>query len=356
MPFTSLKGSNLSPIDNASIPVNPNFTFLLRPDIYHPLSQLEIPLAFRSEFPSLSPEDSLESALLTLDGLLEHGHFLLAAHFSATILTSTLIAPGDYSEIFSLLYTRLACLELTGNTVLASQEAKALEDLNSAFYYSDSNLNVQGDVADHKDHARSPHIVPWHLRLIAVRLQSIGFGDARRGITGLYELGLEARKQIALPEIGYEEKALWKERLADLGVRVVNALVEMGDLDAARRSLTSMRSPSNQDQWGIISRMALLNLRIGDIEAARKLIKGSSQLSEGVLGPLLDMAEGQYEDAASGWKTLQEKHKGKKDDEALITQNLAVCLLYLGKQNEVHSIQHVVLNYMEEYANISAVS
>ncbi|TPX19620.1 hypothetical protein DIZ76_017412 [Coccidioides immitis] len=324
---TSHSASQSTSSTRGSVPSTPtlsvdkSFSFLLRRDIYHPLSQLEVPPAFRSEFRALPPNASLHSALLILDDLLSEGHFLLAAHFSAAILTSPIISSNDHSSIFSLFYTRLACLELCGNTLLAAQEVKALEDLSSAFYYLDSDTG-----------SRSQHVVPWPLRVLAVRLQSIGFGDARRGITGLYELGLEARTQILRPEIGHEEKNMWKERLGDLGIRAVNTLIEMGDLEAARRSLASMKVP--QANGLEIARMVLLHLRIGDIEAARVLLESSPNVSGGILGPLLGMAEGRFTDAVTEWRNLRE-HQVITEDETLVAQNLAVCLLYVGKLNEV---------------------
>lgn len=316
------------------LPLNKNFSYLLRPEIYHPLTQVEIPPAFRSEFSRPSQHDSLETSLATLDDLLMKGHFLPAAHFSAAILTSPALSQNDYPSIFHLLYIRLASLELTGNTVLAAQEAKALEDLNSSFYLLDADLETAGSVRRQSGGAGGPrHIVPWDFRVLAVRLQSIGFGDSRRSIAGLYELGLEARKQLLRPGIGQQEHGKWRERLADLGIRVVNALIEMGDLDAARRSLANTEPP-RQDDTSRIARLALLNLRIGDIDAARQQLESISGAEGGLLKPLLSMAEGRYVDAAGEWKSIRGSHSYNAD-EAMVTQNLAVCLLYAGKLNEV---------------------
>jgi hypothetical protein len=276
----------------------------------------------------------LDSSLKLLESLLKEGHFLPAAHVSAAILTSSSVSQTDYTVIFYLLYIRLACLELTGNTILAAQEAKALEDLSSSFYYFDDGTEpMESTQETAKESTIARHIVPWHLRVLAVRLQSIGFGDARRGIAGLYELGLEARKHISRRDISNQERTMWKDRLSDLGIRVVNALVEMGDLDAARRSLASTETPAaHTKSW--ITRMVLLNLRVGDVEAARRALGSISDAEPDILTPLLSMAEGKYSDAAAEWSRVRENHSGS-DDEAMIMQNLAVCLLYAGKLNEV---------------------
>ncbi|KAI1933609.1 hypothetical protein LOZ65_000245 [Ophidiomyces ophidiicola] len=335
-PISSARSSVLSTF---SLPVHRNFSFLLRPEIYHPLVQLDIPPALRSDFPKLPESPSLQPLLLTLDELLNGGHFLLAAHISALILTSSAVSPNDHVNIFSLFYTRLACLELSGKTLLAAQEVKAMEDLSSAFYY------VDGDTEN-----RSHHLVPWPLRVLAVRLQSIGFGDARRGITGLYELGLEAREQISRPEIGHEEKEMWRSRLSDLGIRVVNALIEMGDLDAARRSLNNMQASQNNGSG--IARMALLYLRIGDLDSAKILLEASPRVAGGILYPLLSMAEGRFIDAVTEWRDLY-NGPGGKDNEVLLMQNLAVCLLYVGKLSESREILETLVERSNSFQSLT---
>jgi trafficking protein particle complex subunit 12 len=307
-----------------------DLSFLLRSEIYYPLSQLEIPPMFRSSFYSPPIGESLNASMDELSNQLTQGHFLLAAHLSAKLLTSPLIKSSDVQLIFTLLYTRLACLELTGNSSFAAQEAKALEDLNSAFYYVDADFEVDSDAGQHGRARRSFHIVPWPLRVLAVRLQSIAFGDPRRSITGLYELAFEARKESMQPTLDDTEKQVWKDRLSDLGIRTVSALVEMGDLDAARRSLRNLGNPEDVRNQ---ARAVLLALRIGDLAFARQTLEHSSVLQDGILNPLTAMSEGSYDEAAIKWKALLEGPVGPIKPMAV--QNLAVCLLYTGQLNEV---------------------
>ncbi|KAI9929112.1 hypothetical protein MW887_001516 [Aspergillus wentii] len=312
-----------------------DLSFLLRYDIYHSLSQIDIPPALRSEFITFKPDEPLSLTLGTLERLLAEGHFLLAAYLCGAILTSSVVSPTDASLIFGLIYTRLACLELSGNALLAAQESKALEDLNSAFYYVDTYPQPSNDEAD-QSHPKEPknfrHIVPWPLRLLAIRLQSIGFGDSRRGIGGLYEIGLEARREIMRPEANQDERKIWRERLADLRIRSVNALIEMGDFDAARRSLHSLRTSEPESEIDK-TRKALLLFAIGDLDAAKQVFTGPDEARETILKPLLSMAEGRYNDAVTEWRSLLESEP-RRPDEAMISQNLAVCLLYTGQLNE----------------------
>ncbi|KAG5296829.1 hypothetical protein I7I48_05766 [Histoplasma ohiense] len=334
--------STFSTIDTISVPVNINLSYLLRPDIYHPLSLLDISPAFRSDIPTPAPNEPLSTSLATLDNLLNAGHFLLAAHFSASILSSSVVAHNDHHTIFSLLYIRLACLELTGNTLLAAQEAKALEDLSSAFYIVDTKPENEMTANDTVPDDQTRHIVPWPLRVLAARLQSIGFGDSRRGIAALYELGLEARKHLSRQVLAGDERDIWKTRLADLGIRVVNSLIEMNDLDAARRSLANLKAPP-KEQALTTTRMVLLYLKVGDVETARKLLDNTPIEADGALHCLLDMAEGRYDEAAAGWEALRASHIGHEDS-ALIIQNLAVCLLYTGKLNESRDLLESLVN------------
>lgn len=338
--FSGASFHKLDPLAPDGLPekLGKDLSFLLRHNIYHPLSHFEIPSPLRSEFIVLNPGEPLSSSLGTLEKVLAEGRFLMAAHFSGAILTSSLISPTEIRIIFSLFYTRLACLELSGNTILAAQESKALEDLNSAFYYLDSSLDIAE--ADHEhDHAPEHyhrHIVPWPLRVLAVRLQSIGFGDSRRSIGGLYEIGLEARREIMRSETPESERELWKHRLADLGVRSVNALIEMGDLDAARRSLDSL-SDSGTVTSSTKLRKALLCLRLGDLDAASRIFSDANESKEiAMLQPLLSMADGRYIDAVAEWRALHKDETRK--NQALVAQNLAVCLLYTGQLHEVCSM------------------
>lgn len=166
-----------------------------------------------------------------------------------------------------------------------------------------------------------------------MRLQGIGYGDPRRGVLGYYDLARDAREEI-LKTTG-EKRVMWQQRLEDLGVRVVNALAEMGDLAGAARHLESLQTKQNDSDSIHLSRLALLYLRLGDVTAARRCIEPTKDAKglrppNGKLRPLLSMSEGRYEDAISEWIESQDRSK----DEAL-AQNLAVCLLYAGRLEEV---------------------
>ncbi|KAI0597798.1 hypothetical protein F4775DRAFT_558647 [Biscogniauxia sp. FL1348] len=326
-----------------------DFSFLLRPEIYHQISPLSIPVPFRHPSRQPAPETPIPD-------LLAAGQFRAAAIAAVQALTSSPVPaaaaaahppvtdPADHARIFELLYTRLACLCLADAVPLAAQEAKALEDLNSAFYL---------------DPLTGAHLVPWHLRTLAVRLQTIGFGDPRRAVMSYYDLAREARVEIARAhaavargdersrEAGAAAVELWKRRLADLGIKVAGALVEMDDLAGAAEHLSSMAAVGlSGDDGQLAVAQALLWLHLGDVEAARRCVRregdaGGSSItttSERVVGALADMADGEYETALGKWRELREEMKASGTEDEMIGVNLAVCLLYTGKMEEGRDI------------------
>jgi hypothetical protein len=160
---------------------------------------------------------------------------------------------------------------------------------------------------------------------------------------GYYDLAREARARLARATSRHDNTAreLWKDRLADLGVRVAGALVEMEDLTGAAAHLASLTGGGGEDGTTTIltesgrrlaMAKALLWLHLGDVEAARRCVdpKEVGERADKVITALCHMAEGQYGEALSVWETL----KDEADDE-MVGVNMAVCLLYVGKMQEV---------------------
>ena len=267
----------------------------------------------------------------------------------------------DSKTIFELLELRYSCLELTGNVVLAAQESKALEDLNSSFYYSDHPPHSGGSEASRIERPLQQHIIPFSLRLQALRLQAMGFSDPRRGISALYDLGLECRTHAVSQLATSEERDLWSDRLSEIGIKIVNALIEMEDLDCAARTLATIQptDPKTASTWKM--RMVLLYLKMGDLFGAQRLMQAldATDAQSRLLPPLLIFAEGRYEDAALAWEQALETELPKEEG-ALIKQNLAVAYLYSGQiertgvimeglLDEGSSFQSLILNLVTLY-------
>lgn len=220
---------------------------------------------------------------------------------------------------------------------------KALEDLNSAFYREG-------------DDGTGAHLVPWELRVLAVRLQGMGFNDVRRGIMGFYDLAKDVRttlsvlkKELVISEEEEEtqaksgEIAIWEHRLADLGIRVASALIEMEDFEGAAAFLSTLTPNSSSktvSQQGVVSdgfaiRKALLYLTLGQVDVARACVSSSQKEDAKVILALAYMADANYDPAVVAWQELIDG--GDEENMALYKQNLAVVLLYQGKMTEVRT-------------------
>lgn len=232
---------------------------------------------------------------------------------------------------------RLACLCLCGHTALAAGEAKVLGDLGSEFYH-DSGSSA---------HAHGRHLVPWELRVLAVRLQALGFGEWRRGVMGYYELARDARQEVieARKAGRADDVGLWEGRLRELGVRVADAVVEMGDMEGAGRHLASLRASREEGRTDLEKEAndrlavyeALVWLRVGDVASAQQCLTSLEPTlsnSSGVLEALVKTADGEFDATIASWRALREQNP----DEALIGQNLAVCLIYTGQMDEAREL------------------
>jgi len=290
-----------------------DFSYIQDPQAYHVLPASNIPPPFLN-----APDTPLVSA--PVDSLLQSGHYRLAAIAAARRIVSA-TSPTDYETLLHLVHVRLACLCLISEHALAAQEAKVLGDLSSTFY---------------RHPFTDAHIVPWDLRLLVVRLAALGYGEWRKGIMGYYELARECRERI-LKADSEDEEILWRTRLRDCGIRVANVLVEMGDFESAGRHLDTLSEASDSRELLIME--TLVWLRVGDMQSARRCLSSASQIEsdelvDGTLDALLQLANSEYTAATLSFQAL---HHNFPDD-AMVTQNLAVCLLYTGHISEAREL------------------
>jgi tetratricopeptide (TPR) repeat protein len=296
-----------------------DFSFLQEPSAYHVLPVTNVPPPFLNA-PHAPPVSS------PIDSLLLSGHYRLAAIAAARNIV-TAASPTDYETLLHLLHVRLACLCLLQEHALAAQESKVLGDLNSAFY---------------RHPLTNAHLVPWDLRILVVRLAALGYGEWRKGIMGYYELARECRESI-IKAPSEADKALWRSRLRDCGIRVANVLVEMGDLEGAGRHLGTLSASEDAADTAeareILLMETLVWLRVGDIHAARRCLSrateaAADELVDGTINALIQLADSEYELATSSFETLHEQFPA----DAMITQNLAVCLLYTGRISDAREL------------------
>ncbi|KAK3118034.1 hypothetical protein LTR53_000071 [Teratosphaeriaceae sp. CCFEE 6253] len=278
-----------------------NLQFLQDPGAYHLLPTDDVAPSFLD-----SPHQPPPTA--SLPDLLNGGHYRRAAETAVKDLLQC--PPDDAERILQLLYTRLACLILVSCPDLAAQEAVPLTEHLARSPASTAELVP---------------LLPWELRLILVRLQGVATADGgRRGIMALYALAGEVRAHVkqARTEQNDTESGVWTERLHDLGLRVADALVEMGELETANRHLDGL---TDVDRDEIVYRKAVLRIRVGDVAGARRYIdKLQDDRRTATLAALLQMAD--TKGHTSSWQALHQKYP----DEELFANNVAVFMLYAG--------------------------
>ena len=170
----------------------------------------------------------------------------------------------------------------------------------------------------------------------------MGYADARRGVMGFYELAREARLTLTSLKksspLDEKEIAIWEERLAELGIRVASALIEMEDLEGAARFLSTL-SPSSPR---LNVQKSLLFLCLGDIDAARTCVEKEEEGEGRVIMALAGMADGEYQASVAIWNELlaSSPSTSTTSEAALYKQNLAVCFLYLGRMDAVRFPLH----------------
>ncbi|KAJ6262338.1 hypothetical protein Dda_3145 [Drechslerella dactyloides] len=268
---------------------------------------------------------TVERNQLGLLPLSAHLHSLSAT--CATKLTTT--AATDTFHIFNLWYIRLAALSLISaqTTAMASQEIKVFGDLTSSFYRNSSFV----------------HAVPWDLRVLAIRLQALGFNDWRRCLEHFYILAKEARTEAVKHRNSPALFKLWRSRLLDVGLRVAAALVELADLEGAERHLKSLMEERDSLDDGLTFRLreAVLYVQLGQLDTAKKCYLGNVA-SEGedvdsVIEGLRLMAVDDFESAAVLWKQLVDKAEEGSEQRQTYLVNMAVSLLYLRRLPEAQS-------------------
>lgn len=158
----------------------------------------------------------------------------------------------------------------------------------------------------------------------------------RRAIMGLYALSSECRTLAQKARTEKDDSAfkLWKDRLSDLGLKVANELVEMGELETAQRHLDTLSSATTADDISATDKMCirktLLWLKIGDTQAAKKCLATSSTADEStnlqrqVLEALVHFSASDFSSAVSALQALAEKYPSNP----LIKHNLAIAYLY----------------------------
>lgn len=359
----STNASDISTLSSTHGPQSSrDLSSLLDSQNYFEISQEDIPDAFHVEPPNISTNEPLTTSLQRLDTFLQSGDYLLAALLAGLILWSGQVSPTDHRQIFSLISTRFACLSLYPSLRhIAAQESRTLfGDVNNEFWYNDHSLTTESDTSYIERPHWSAHIIPFDFRLQIVTLQTLTFADGgrpdgRRGISSLYELGLECRDRAFSRSSTSGEFATWRDRLWEIHMHIVNTLLEMDDFETARRTLqTTLAQIDGSLSHETRARLVLLLLRIGDVAPAKNLLESSPMEAPiaPLLPPLVSVANGDYSAAVSMLQDLLSKDQNSGWAN-VIKQNLAVCLLYSGQVNEAKATLQALVDSGQDFRSLT---
>jgi len=106
-------------------------------------------------------------------------------------------------------------------------------------------------------------------------------------------------------------------------------------MEGAVRHLESLRTDNKASAGAMEGRLALLYLRCGDVDSARRCFQLSDERSR-LLHPLCTMAEGDFDQAAELWAALKDNMDETLPEAAVVSQALAICKLYTGHVQEVY--------------------
>ncbi|GAB7339542.1 hypothetical protein MBLNU457_6153t1 [Dothideomycetes sp. NU457] len=324
LPPATMQGQR-SPSVRSTSPARPqiDLSFLLQPTLYNPMPPRDVAAPFINSKHQPAPDTPLND-------LISRGFFRHAADRAADDLTSGTLSPFDHETILQIYQIRLSCLILASRPDFAAQEARPLLEWvarNSG--PQRPNQERQGDLS----------LIPWDLRLLLQRLQTLGTGDSRRGVMALYTLGSECRAHATAAQRASDtvKFRLWTNRLSDIGLRVASELVSMHEYDAALRHLDTL-TPTD-DSLSFAVHKALLYLRVGNVDGAETTLSSlaaddDDNVTKPLLTALVHLARGSYDLAID---TLTPLHAAHPHNELVIT-NLAVCYMYVGEQEKAHAL------------------
>ncbi|KAI8133656.1 hypothetical protein DUD61_002664 [Geotrichum candidum] len=338
-----------------NMPEIPDITHLVDQRCFHTLPVYNPPQPF-----SMSPPEEIAG---DLEALYRERFYKHAADLARRQIIETPVEQlrtGDLGlirRVFDLWTVRQSALIMMRLASLAKEEAKYLDDLLSARYRIAST---------------GQSVVPWKLKLLAVRVQA--GGDSQAGIARYYSLARDARSELSairrqlrtedLNEASREtleaEARLWSDRLRNLGLYTSTMLVGTKDIKSALELLESMYDdcsnlgsvyPENVPFMGKVAfALGLLYLQIGDTISARQWFKNVEQDEV-----LRDLGISVCSIADLDWDTAESTlNKIDVSDTAssipiAVKNNLAVTEIYKGRLNNA-------LKILEELTEAGAIT
>ena len=320
--------------------------------------------------------DSVTADTRGLTQLLSLGNFRSAVNMTARLLEMYGQGPGKAGQLskhsptsLQIWWIRLALLVKLRQFSTAEAEAAAFGSLESPdlFYqfYPDLHPGKRGS------------LVPWGLRLLLAELPSynnhqvvamnklLRLRRLVREITANLEAGLEADGQVvAEADCGEERQRLglelWRERERQVLHCLVNCCLLHQDYEAAVKCLQMLQEVETQGRMAsLLSATGRVHLQLGSLALADLSFSQAAKVreagTEAEVEALLDSAflaigQGQFHTAAERFSSAEKLVSATSKQGKMINNNIAVCLLYVGKLKE--GLARLERDITEDPANI----
>ncbi|XP_045505489.1 trafficking protein particle complex subunit 12 isoform X2 [Colias croceus] len=290
--------------------------------------------------------------------LLRTGYLRAAVNLTATLITAAGQGPGRMHRptkhtprSLQLWLTRFAVMLRIRLHEPLLKEAEPFGD----FSKPDMFYQFYPDLYEN----RSGSLVPFSLRLLVAELPG-HVGKSEEAMDRLYIMLDVIQKMLAnlndnktedgsetiTEEDKIESIRLWSGRRVRVMHSIVNCAIALKDYRLATNTLVTLQrqATSAQQQRAITSALCRLHLLAGNVEAAvthlnearvtRLHICPTPDVREYVDMGLIDIAQGKYQEAYNNFARAADQ----EPTNIMVANNIAVCLLYMGKLKEAITV------------------
>ncbi|CAG7828460.1 unnamed protein product [Allacma fusca] len=299
--------------------------------------------------------------ILTVDNVTQDDNGLrelikLGCYRSAINLTKRLLVlydqgPGQIDKYskhtphsLQLWYTRIALLVRIREFSHADDEIKAFKDFENPDMYFEYYPELY-------NHGNKGSLVPFHFRLLAAEIPQYmrKISDTLDKLTHILSIVQQIISNVTqgICEDGSpvqlederKEKSLqiWSKREVRVLYSLANAAIFCKDFNGALLYLTLLLQKDTEHEMQLKSSIGRLFLQFGDIASAERYLNLAAELSRAnsetdrvdtlVDSGLLAISQNNYSDAFNSFKQAL----AIQPDNYMLTNNMAVCLVYLGK-------------------------
>jgi len=300
--------------------------------------------------------DSVTTDVRGLQQLISSGNYRAALNLTAQLLAMYGQGKGKAGQVskhsqssLQIWLTRLSLLVKLKLFTIAEAEAQYFGDLEKPDVFLQYYPELYG--------GRTGSLAPWRLRLLLAQIP--GFcGKSSESVNRLFHLlqcvgtilkniniGLAPDGSVLLQSdqnTVKESLQCWQERECQVLYALVNCCMSAQDYESALRCLSMlMKVEKEEKRASLYSAYGRVYLQLGSIDKADKYMKKASEhrnlndphdkVEHLIDSAAVHIGQGDYGSAVSCYEAADKLCQPGSKQERLVKNNLAVCLLYLGK-------------------------